>query len=516
MVATERDSKLSARDAAKFTVLVALFAIFFDAAVGHGLAWENDPYWTYWITKTFLIATIFGLGTYWAGIGGGKGTVITAAHTLVLTVYYWSLSPIGLPSSPEWLDLEHTWITGVPIHFGVIFLGYLAALWIWRRRGRIPSDAEDSSTVAQAALLEGVLIVLVAGALSSLALGGFPGATWFVVRLLITTTFLFGWWSFVGRDMKAAYAGAVVLALVWAAYGHYLGPSGLPDLPLRILEKGAPGATAEWLGYKQLWLLSFPIWLIVMAVVLSIDARRRGGSVTRATATAMASLVTVFGLAGFAGARVQDGTNTSVSSSGPVKVETGDPFSGSFDDSTGSISIAATDMGGRVSPLPPHDKLLVKAQVQTTDGEVTVESDQPMIADPMGEHTTWWGVGFHVTHHGRSGIGTSKLPSIKSEIAIFGLATLKLNGDVIAQGVPLHAMTVDNVAQVPGRLEIDAGDENYPIDALSSKHLRAVWPTFKGGVPSGPRNARYLGGVVVLLALLAAAAALVRTETRAH
>ncbi|MCA1840194.1 MAG: hypothetical protein LC723_07685, partial [Actinobacteria bacterium] len=69
MVATERDSKLSARDAAKFTVLVALFAIFFDAAVGHGLAWENDPYWTYWITKTFLIATIFGLGTYWAGIG---------------------------------------------------------------------------------------------------------------------------------------------------------------------------------------------------------------------------------------------------------------------------------------------------------------------------------------------------------------------------------------------------------------------------------------------------------------
>jgi hypothetical protein len=90
------------RDLAKFTGLVALFAIFADAAVGHALLWENDPYWTYWITKTFLIATIFGLGTAWLGIGVGRGAVITAVHTVVLTVYYWSLSPIGLPSHPEW------------------------------------------------------------------------------------------------------------------------------------------------------------------------------------------------------------------------------------------------------------------------------------------------------------------------------------------------------------------------------------------------------------------------------
>src|SRR5205814_1851264 len=27
-------------------------------ALGHALSWENDPYWTYWITKTFLIATV--------------------------------------------------------------------------------------------------------------------------------------------------------------------------------------------------------------------------------------------------------------------------------------------------------------------------------------------------------------------------------------------------------------------------------------------------------------------------
>lgn len=91
----------STRDLAKFTAAVALFAILADAAIGHALLWENDPYWTYWITKTFLIATVFALGTAWFGTGAGRGAVITAVHTIVLTVYYWSLSPIGLPSHPE-------------------------------------------------------------------------------------------------------------------------------------------------------------------------------------------------------------------------------------------------------------------------------------------------------------------------------------------------------------------------------------------------------------------------------
>src|SRR5918997_5093315 len=165
---TERGDIPGARALARFTVLVALLAILADAAVGHGLLWENDPYWTYWITKTFLIATVFGLGTAWLGVGVGRGAVITAVHTLVLTVYYWTLSPIGLPSHPNWLDLEHTWLTGVPVHFAVIYLGYLAALWLWRRR---PVDDGAPGRDAVAALAAGVAIVVVAGALASLAVG---------------------------------------------------------------------------------------------------------------------------------------------------------------------------------------------------------------------------------------------------------------------------------------------------------------------------------------------------------
>src|SRR5687768_835490 len=179
-----RSTVLSSRDVAKFAAGVALLAIFWDAAVGHGLLWENDPYWTYWVTKTFLIFTIFGLGTAWLGIGVGRGAVITAVHTLVLTVYYWTFSPIGLPSSPDWLDLEHTWLTGLPIHFGVIYLGYLATLWLWQRREVVAERPPQREAVV--ALVAGAVIVVVAGGVASAVLAEWPGFTYFLVRLLLT------------------------------------------------------------------------------------------------------------------------------------------------------------------------------------------------------------------------------------------------------------------------------------------------------------------------------------------
>ena len=81
--------RLNASQFARFTALTALLAIFANAAIGHGLLWENDPYWTYWVTRTFLIATVFGLGTARFGIGASVGAGMTAVHTIVLTVYYW-------------------------------------------------------------------------------------------------------------------------------------------------------------------------------------------------------------------------------------------------------------------------------------------------------------------------------------------------------------------------------------------------------------------------------------------
>ena len=66
------------------------------------------------VVKFTALAALLAIGTMLFGIGIGRGAIITGVHVLLLTIYYWTLSPIGLPSQPEWLDLERTWITGLP------------------------------------------------------------------------------------------------------------------------------------------------------------------------------------------------------------------------------------------------------------------------------------------------------------------------------------------------------------------------------------------------------------------
>jgi hypothetical protein len=120
--------RLTGREIAKFGVAVGFLGIFYDAAIAHGLFWENDPYWTYWITKTFLITSVFSLTTAFFGIGLAQGVIGTLVHTAILEVYYQWLSPIGLPREAQWLDFDHLWITGVPAHYAVIFASYATAL----------------------------------------------------------------------------------------------------------------------------------------------------------------------------------------------------------------------------------------------------------------------------------------------------------------------------------------------------------------------------------------------------
>src|SRR5687767_10542557 len=147
MATPARESaRLSVRDTGKFGILVGLAAIFIDAVIAHGLFWENDPYWTYWVTKSFLIATVFFVGTAFLGVGLVQGLVITVVHTAILEIYYEFLAPVGLPQEPQWLDDNHLWVTGVPVHYLAIFIGYLMALWIWRRAAPIAVREEVRTT----------------------------------------------------------------------------------------------------------------------------------------------------------------------------------------------------------------------------------------------------------------------------------------------------------------------------------------------------------------------------------
>ncbi len=485
---------------------MALLAILSDAFFGHMLAWENDPYWTYWITKTFLIATVFGLGTAWLGVGVGRGAVITAVHTIVLTVYYWSLSPIGLPSHPDWLDLEHTWLTGLPIHFGVIYLGYLAALWLWRRR--TTEGTAIPAGFATAVLAVGAGMVVLSGVLEALAIDEFQGVTWYVVRLLIAVPFVMAWVGLAGRDFASALAGAIVLTAILASYSHFLGPVGLPDIPLRIFEAQAPGATVHWLGYRQEALIATPITLLITLAGLILLSRMTGGQWRPASRRAWLGLGVGAVVLVLAGALIAPGVGpdadrATVTASGAVTVERGAWFSGNADAGTGELRLAVVNRNPRVTPLPPHDTVDLTATIRRPNGPTySIRATQPMVDDPMGRFTTWWGVGMDVWHHGRSGIGAPQVPPMHSQVAVFALGELSRDGQQIATGVPIHAMTLPD-----GTAELDVGDPQAPpIPGLEDGHLRIAFA--QAGVESHTgKPQRYLFGLLALIAALALAAA---------
>lgn len=264
-----------AAEVARFGILVGFTAIFLDAALAHGLFWENDPYWTYWITKTFLITTVFTIGTAFIGIGIWQGLALTFVHTLVLEIYYQWLSPIGLPQEPQWLSFQDLWLPGFITHYLVIFGGYTVALWMWRRHHGLAAASAllDPRVAAVSALVIGLLAILLDGVLTQwLLLQNFGGITFFVQRLLIAVVFAFAWSTFVGADLRAVTSGGVLLALIWTTYQMYLAPAGGPS-DVALFTGRPPLSEIEYLGYEDLWFRSLPGGIVAAVIAWWIGAR---------------------------------------------------------------------------------------------------------------------------------------------------------------------------------------------------------------------------------------------------
>ena len=217
-----------------------------------------------------------------------------------------------------------------------------------------------------------------------------------------------------------------------------------------------------------------------------------------------AIVIAVLALAGCASPSTPkpEGTTVHLTATGDVKLEKGAYYGNDFQSATGDITIDATDTGDRVTMLPPHDQLSINATIQSPAGAVVVTATDPMVEDPMGRWTTWWGVGIDVDHHGNSGIGTNLLPNIHSAVAAFGMGKVSVGGQVIADGVMVHIMTADS--GLPGRLELDVGDPASPVPGLPDGHIRALWADYQGDVPEGTKTSRYLWGGLVLLVFLIA------------
>ncbi|MFN2582735.1 MAG: hypothetical protein ABR498_08360 [Candidatus Dormibacteria bacterium] len=505
----------SRREVIKFSASVALLGMLTDAVVGHAWTWENDPYWTYWVTKTVLILTVFGLGTAWFGIGAARGAVLTAVHTLILTIYYWSLSPVGLPSSPDWLDAEHTWVTGLPIHFAVIYAGYLGALWIWRRRRPEDLAPAGSGRTALRALLAAVLIVVLTGAIEAVALREFEGVTWYVTRLLVATPLIFAWWAVAGDDRRGAVGGAVVLSAILIGYGHFVSPMGLPNTPIRLFELDAPGAQTHWLTYRDEFLVAAPITLAVsLSVLLALSWKTRVpvSRGRRISVAAAAAVVLAGGGAAIAAVGVDShGDPATVVTTGSPRVERGDWYTGDFVAAGGSLSVQTRENNPRETPLPPHDAVALTATVMTNQGTIFITAQQPMVEDALGRFTTGGGVEYNIWHHGRSGIGTDLIGPTHSDVSVLAVGDVIVNNQLVASGIPVHVMTLDD-----GSVELDVGQSGEPIPALTDAHIRAMWGAHNGSWDQTGKWTRYAYGVLVLLGILVLLVATISVESARH
>lgn len=505
---------LSLPELVKFTALAALLAMFTDAAIAHAMLWGNDPYWTYWITDALLMATVFGVGTAWFGVGLKRGAVLTFVHVLLLTTYYWTLSPIGLPGQPEWLDLERTWITGLPVHFCVYYLGYTLALWLWNR-SRNPhretgASAKSLGPTATLAVALAIGIVIVLGLLQTWLTGQFPGVTWFIVRIAVLTPIILAWWATAGTDRLAAVSGGILLGFALTAYSHYLAPIGLPNPSLRLTAENPPPALVQWLSYREEFLVLLPISQILAIVALLLASRWRHDDQVRDRAPqktwpAPVIVVILLALVGLGTATYRytgpEANRTAISAQGAASIERGAPFGGDLvAGRTATLAMTVENSNTHRTPLPPHDRVEVRASVTATDGVVyVVHATRPLVEEPRGRYTTWAGVGFDKWHHGRSGIGVSALPPTHSDVAVYALGEVSSGGRTIAAGVPIHVMTTPRSG---AKLELHVGDPEAPIVGLPNGHMRVVWADYSGGAVKSAKYARYALGTGVLLILL--------------
>ena len=506
----------------KFTALASLLAIFADAAIAHSILWGNDPYWSYWITDTLLMATVYGLGTAWLGIGLRQGAIITAIHITILTTYYWILSPIGLPSSPEWLDFERTWLTGLPVHFGVYFLGYCVALWLWNQRFIVKATRSDEPDfllhTAGYALATSAGVVIVAGLVQALLIHEFPGVTWFIVRIAVAFPFTLAWWKMAGRGRNSSVWGGITLGFLLMTYSHFLGSIGLPNESLRLFEGNPPSADVHWLSYRQEYFILLPITQIVAIIGFLISSAWTANEVlvktrwNRSKVLAVIASLVVLIIVGavtypYTGREADIAT---VNSAGQAKLEQGAAFNGKMIGANATLSMNVENRNTHRTPLKPHDVVNIKASISGANPGspvYVIDASHPMVSDPMGRYTTFSGVGYNVWHHGRSGIGTKELPATKSDIAVYALGNISFNGQPIAAGVPVHVM---NSTHEGARLELHVGDPEFPLPGIENGHLRVVWSDYTGGHGRTRDYARYGWGGTILIILIGFAVVAVR------
>src|SRR5688572_25607807 len=132
---------------------------------------------------------------------------------------------------------------------------------------------------------------------------------------------------------------------------------------------------------------------------------------------------------------------------------------------------------------------------------------------PLGAYTTWFGVVYWHEMHGDTGIGTSSIPKVKPDIALWGWAEVSRDGQVIARMVPAHIMVMTQAPMQGIMLEVATEDKNLP--GVPDGYITAMWPTLAAiSLPTTTVYGRQIAGWMALVLVVVLFGGLIFLERR--
>lgn len=170
------------------------------------------------------------------------------------------------------------------------------------------------------------------------------------------------------------------------------------------------------------------------------------------------------------------GLPASANTSGKGVIVTGpDPYN--FEKTkpiNGMISIRVNNKGDRGSPLQNIDEILVKAKFSTDASEYEETITEPMVNQINGRDPTWFGVVYNQKMHGDPKTGTSNLPEMEPDIALWGWAEVYKDGKLIQTRVPAHVKVMGK-APLKG-VTLQVGVEGQTLPNTADGYIHIQWP----------------------------------------
>lgn len=189
------------------------------------------------------------------------------------------------------------------------------------------------------------------------------------------------------------------------------------------------------------------------------------------------------------------GKGTMVVGSNPYNFDSTRPIDG-------TINISVHEMGDRWSHLQNMDKINVTSEFISGTTHYKVVMNKVMPRHPYGKYPTFFGVAYNEEMNGDTFIGTSQLPKLTPDIALWGWAKVIRDNEVIATMVPAHVKVIMSPPLKGIMMEVDT--ENKFLHEVEDGYLNIFWNHIDSFTPptnQEPKRERFTWLILVILDL---------------